>query len=271
MPNADTSPVPDYMAALRLDGRGMLVFGAGQGIGRQAAHALRQAGAQVVCIDKNEEAARQVAGEVDGHAIVADITRRESVETCFETASRMLPNGIRGIIDIVGEARLVKLVDATDATWDSQFDIVLRHAFLVAQIGSRILKRSGGGAITFVGSISGRRMLSKQVLYGAAKAGLHHLVRSASVELAGDHVRINAVAPGFVRTPRLQERIDPETWTKIERTIPVGRVALPHEIARALLFLTSDLAGYVTGQVIGMDGGLASATPLPVLFEHMSE
>jgi NAD(P)-dependent dehydrogenase (short-subunit alcohol dehydrogenase family) len=263
--------VPDYLAALRLDGRGMLVFGAGQGIGRQAAHALRQAGAHVVCIDKNEAAARQVADEVHGIAITADITRRDSVETCFETALGMLPNGIGGIIDIVGEARLVKLADATDATWDSQFDIVLRHAFLVAQLGSKILKRGCGGTITFVGSISGRRLLSKQVLYGAAKAALHHLVRCTAVELGGDHVRVNAVAPGFVRTPRLEERIDPETWAKIERSIPVGRAAQPHEIARALLFLTSDLACYVTGQVIGMDGGLASATPLPVLFEHINE
>jgi len=268
---ADTSPVPDYMAGLRLDGRGMLVFGAGQGIGRQAAHALRQAGANIVCIDKNEAAARQVAGEVEGHAIAADITRRDAVEKCFETALGMLPNGIGGIVDIVGEARLVRLADFTDATWDSQFDIVLRHAYLVAQIGGRILKQGGGGAITFVGSISGRRTLSKQILYGPAKAALHHLVRSASIELSGDRVRINAVAPGFVRTPRLVGRIDLEAWTKIERAIPLGRAAQPHEIARVLLFLMSDLAGYVTGQVVGMDGGLANVTPLPVLFENINE
>jgi NAD(P)-dependent dehydrogenase (short-subunit alcohol dehydrogenase family) len=247
----------------------MLVFGAGQGIGRQIAHALRQAGAQVVCIDRNEEAAWRVAQEVDGHGIALDITRRESVQSCFATAQQLLPGSIKGIIDIVGEARLVNFADADDAVWDSQFDIVLRHAFFVAQAGGRVLKQNGGGSISFVGSISGKRTLSKQALYGSAKAALHHLVRCVSIEMARDRVRINAVAPGFVRTPRLEQMLNAETWGKIERAIPVGRAAMPHEIARALLFLASDLACYVTGQVIMLDGGLSNATPLPALFENV--
>jgi NAD(P)-dependent dehydrogenase (short-subunit alcohol dehydrogenase family) len=263
----DTSPVPDYMSALRLDGRGVIVFGAGQGIGRQVSHALHQAGAKVVCVDKDAVLADRIAQEVEGIPVAADITDRDAVQGCFDQAERALSSGVNGIIDIVGEARLTTFDEATDALWTSQFDIVTKHAFLVTQIGRRALARSGGGAISLVGSLSGRRMLTKQSIYGPAKAALHHLVRCAAVEMAGDNIRVNAVAPGFVRTPRLDQMISAAKWAQIEAAIPVGRAAQPHEIAKALLFLTSDLGIYVTGQIIGMDGGLASGTPLPVLFE----
>jgi len=266
MADTDASPVPDFTRALRLDGKAVIVFGAGQGIGRQSAHAVKQAGADVVCVDLHHDAAARVAAEVGGAAIACDVTQRDAVEDCFAQAGRLMPGRLRGIIDIVGEARLTTLDAATDALWQSQFDIVTRHAFLVTQIGGALLRGNGGGAISFVGSLSGRRMLTKQSIYGTAKAALHHLVKCAAFEMAAEGVRVNAVAPGFVHTPRLDRMVSQAKWREIETAIPVGRAAASHEIAQVLLFLTSDLSSYVTGQVIGMDGGLSTGTPLPVLF-----
>jgi NAD(P)-dependent dehydrogenase (short-subunit alcohol dehydrogenase family) len=105
----------------------------------------------------------------------------------------------------------------------------------------------------------------EQVAYGTAKAALHHLVRSAASELARDRIRVNAVAPGFIRTPRLEQILTADQWKLIEQAIPLGRAAQPHEIAAPLLFLASELSSHITGQVLAVDGGLANEAALPVL------
>ena len=105
--------------------------------------------------------------------------------------------------------------------------------------------------------------MRKQVAYGTAKAALHHLVRGAAQELASQHTRVNAVAPGFIRTPRLEQMLSPEQWGEIERHIPLGKAARPYEIAGPILFLASDLSSHITGQIVAVDGGLNNAAALP--------
>jgi NAD(P)-dependent dehydrogenase (short-subunit alcohol dehydrogenase family) len=172
---------------------------------------------------------------------------------------------VRGVVDIVGVAGIRPLADTDDAAWAAQFDIVLRHAYLAVQIGGRVMAESGGGTLTFVGSLSGDLAVRGQVAYGVAKAALHHLVRSAAVELGPRQVRVNAVAPGFIRTPRLNGRLDESQWTEIGRHVPIGRAATPAEIAGPLLFLSADLSSHVTGQVLGVDGGAGVIAALPEL------
>jgi NAD(P)-dependent dehydrogenase (short-subunit alcohol dehydrogenase family) len=153
----------------------------------------------------------------------------------------------------------------SDASWNSQFDIVLRHAFLAIQIGGAALAQVGGGSMTFVGSISGCVSVANQAAYGTAKAALHHLVRCSAHELGPQGVRVNAVAPGFVRTPRLLNKLGEDFWDRVAAVNPLGRVDVPAEIAGAILFLACDLSSYVTGNVITLDGGTNNVAALPLL------
>ena len=259
----DTSPVPDYPSLARLDGRTMVVLGAGNGIGRQVSHALAQSGARVACVDREPGLAEFVAGEVGGLPLTADVTQRSEVERVFAEAAAGGP--IRGVIDIVGMPRLGALRNLDDADWRWQFDIVLTHAFLAVQIGGEAVARAGGGSLVFVGSLAGLATLPGQVAYGAAKAALHHLVAGAAREFGPRGVRINAVAPGFVHTPRLNSLVSQEQWTRIDAQIPLGSAAQPAEIAAAILFLSSDLASHVTGHTLSVDGGLGRNLGLPQL------
>ncbi len=252
----------DYLSLLSLKGRGVVVLGAGQGIGEQSAHALSQAGAKVFCVDNDSTRAEAIARAVNGHACVADVTNREDVARLFREAKSVLGT-VNGVVDIVGVARLKPLAEFSDEDWDWQFNIILRHAFLTLQYGAAAIAEAGGGTITFVGSLSGLRSIRKQVAYGTAKAALHHLVRGAAQELALQGVRVNAVAPGFVRTPRIEQVLPPDQWVDVESSIPIGRAAQPYEIAGPILFLSSDLSSHLTGQIIAMDGGLNNAAALP--------
>lgn len=253
--------IPDYLAMLMLHRKSFVVLGAGQGIGEQVAHALSQAGAQVMCVDRERLLAEQVAEAVKGVPFVADVTSRSEMQEIFNEARKVFGR-VDGAVDIVGVSNPCAMSEVDDASWAGQFDIVLRHAFLAVQIGGEAMAANGGGVMAFIGSLAGSLAVQNQSAYGVAKAALHHLVRSAAVEYAPRSVRINAVAPGFVRTPRLS-KLSTETWNQISNVIPMGRPALPQEIAGALLFLVSDLSSHVCGQVLAVDGGVSSRAAFP--------
>jgi NAD(P)-dependent dehydrogenase (short-subunit alcohol dehydrogenase family) len=255
----------DFLSALRLDGRGLIVLGAGQGIGEATARALAQAGGKVLCVDREADLAEKVASAIGGLACVADVTQRSDMERIFATAKQAFGN-VRGVVDIVGMAKLAPLGAFTDADYEWQFDIGFRHAYLALQIGAPVVADSGGGSFTCVGSISGIGSLPNEVIYGASKAALHHLARAAAVELGQTGVRVNAIAPGFVRTPRLDRLVTPQRWTEIGADIPLGHVAVPDDIAGPLLFLTSDLSSHISGAVLAIDGGLGAMAAIPQAF-----
>ena len=262
MSGPDPRAVPDFGALARLDGRTFVVLGAGQGIGRQTVHALAQAGARVACVDREAALAESVATEVNGLPVVADALQREGVEHALAEAVRW-SGAVQGLVDIIGMPHIGPLLELDDARWRSQFDIVVGHAYLALQVGGRVIGEHGGGAIVCVGSISGLASVRGQAAYGAAKAALHHLVACAARELAPRGVRVNAVAPGFVRTPRLESRLDEDQWARVAGIIPRGAPGLPAEIAGPILFLASDLASYITGQTLAVDGGLVGTVGLP--------
>lgn len=138
----DPEHVPDYRKLFSLEERVFVVLGGGAGIGRQSSHALAQAGATVVVVDRDGAAAAAVASEVAGIALTADVTRRDSVEEIFAGAARQA-GPVRGMVDIVGVASLGPLAELDDAGWDRQFDLVLRHAYLALQIGGRVIAEAG--------------------------------------------------------------------------------------------------------------------------------
>jgi len=257
-----SNSTPDYLSLLRLDGRGFVVLGAGQGIGEQTVHALAQAGARVLCVDQDEQLARNIAEAVGGIPCVADATKRADVQRVFDTARQHFGR-VHGVIDIIGVAGIKPFSAVDDESWDRQFDIVVRHAYLAIQIGGEMMKADGGGSFAFVGSLAGNRAIPNETAYATSKAALHHLVRCAGAEYAPHNVRINAVSPGFVRTPRLNQRLDEAAWTAISEVIPLGRPATPAEIAGPLLFLASDLSSHLAGEIIEVDGGVGVMAKFP--------
>jgi NAD(P)-dependent dehydrogenase (short-subunit alcohol dehydrogenase family) len=254
----------DYTAGLRLDGRVFVVLGAGQGIGRQSALALAQSGATVGCVDRDADLAQAVADEVGGFAVVADVTDRKDVERVFSISSQAGPVG--GLVDIVGMNVSGQLASLDDDHWRRQFSVVVDHAFLAVQVGGRVMAQAGGGSMVFVGSIAGSVTTgSRHPAYGAAKAALHHLVAYAGKDLAGSRVRVNAVSPGVVLTPRSSANWSDAQVGALRRLIPLGRPGEPADIAGAILFLASDLSAYITSQVLTVDGGLAGTLRLDLL------
>jgi NAD(P)-dependent dehydrogenase (short-subunit alcohol dehydrogenase family) len=231
---------------LRLAGKRALVAGAGQGIGRATALLLAAGGARVACM------------EIDDHrraAIVKDI--EAAVAATVETFG-----GIDVAVDIVGEARWNPVLLQTDADWEESFALVLRHVFCLFQAAGARMVEQRAGALVAVASVSGFFAAPLHAAYGAAKAGLVSLVKTFAVELAPKGVRVNAVAPGAIRTPRVLAITTEERREASARSIPLGRMGEPEEIAKAVVFLASDLASYVTGQTLMADGGASVKFPL---------
>ncbi len=255
------------MLDLGLRGKRALLAGAGQGMGRACALGLAEAGARIVCLDVDEAAALVVAEQVHAqggecHARAVDVRSRAAVNSAVADAAETL-GGIDVVIDIIGENWWNWVLDLTDDDWADSFDLVLRHFFYLVQAAApRMIAQGTGGAFVSVSSISGFFAAPRHAAYGAAKAGMNAFIKTACVELGADGIRLNAVAPGSIRTPRVIAMLGDSGMSRSQDHIPMGRMGEPEDIARVALFLASDLAGYVTGQTILCDGGAAAQFPL---------
>ncbi len=257
---ADTSPVPDYAGLMRLDGKGYIVLGAGQGMGRQSSHALAQMGAKVFCVDLESDRAEQVADEVSGIPWVADITKRDEVQGLVDEAGRAM-GSVDGVVDIVGIAGWASVLEMDDAEWDWQFDMVLRHAYLISQIAGQAMKDTGGGTMVFIASVSGLTAAPNHAHYGAAKAGLMAWMQSVAIELAPYGIRANCVAPGTILTPRMEALFDEERSAANAAAVPLGHMGAPSDIAGAVLYLSAPISRFVSGRTLVVDGGVDADFP----------
>ena len=266
MTRTDDTPVPDYPGLLRLDGRRFVVLGAGQGIGRQASHALASVGARLACVDQSIPTSpptsppRSAASALSGDAI--DRARRGA------HVRRRRPRklgGIDGVVDIIGMSRYADLVDMTDDDWNWHFDIVLRHAFLAMQYGGPGDGRDGGGAMVFVASVSGITSAPRHSAYGAAKAGLMSLVRTGAVELGPSGIRVNAVAPGRgvdaagLGVPRRRGRA-----AQHREHAAAPRRATGRHRRRAPVPRVGPRRATSPGQTLTVDGGVGAKFPYPM-------
>jgi 3-oxoacyl-[acyl-carrier protein] reductase len=259
----DETPVPNYADLSRLDGQVFVVLGAGQGIGRQAAHALAQSGAQVLCVGRRQEPTQRVADEVDGVALIADAQDRAQMVRMFDDIRGRFGK-LNGIVDIIAIGVQGGVLAMTDEDYAWQHDNVLRHAFLALQLGAPLIRDSGGGAIVLVSSVAGQRVWPNITLgYSIFKAALDHMTRVAAVELGPMGIRVNSVSPGLVKTPRWQTQT-PEWYAKVSEVYPVRRIGESSEIGSVIQFLATDQSRNMTGQILVADGGLTIQSPSPV-------
>jgi NAD(P)-dependent dehydrogenase (short-subunit alcohol dehydrogenase family) len=246
---------------LRLDGRTALVTGASRGIGRQAALTLAAAGAKVVLAARSAEdlgevaaAARRV-GAPDAVVAVTDVLDEAAVEAAVATAVEATGR-LDVLVNVAGGQRFTAYVADTRAEgWDKVIGLNLRSVFVGCKAAMTHLPP--GGSIVNVASIAGFTASPGIGAYGAAKAGVIALTRTLAVEAAAQGVRVNCLAPGWVRTD-LTARMwsDPETSRSLEAQIPLGRWADVEELAGPLLLLASDAGSYITGTTLVVDGGL---------------
>lgn len=262
MTASDNTAVPDYQSLLRMDGRNLVVVGAGQGMGRQSSHALAQCGAKLFCVDIVEQRAKEIADEVNGVAYCGDMTKGDEVEAMVAAASAAFGGTIHGFVDIIGIAEWTEVINTPESVWDSQFDMCLRHAYLLSKhIGGHMVATGTPGTMVFIASVHGLSASVKHSAYGAAKAGLISLVQTLADELGLKGIRANAIAPGTILTPRMEIALDEARRVDAGKVAPMGRMGTTSEIGSAVLFLTSDLSSYVTGHTLVVDGGVVIADP----------
>lgn len=246
---------------IRLDGRVALVSGAAQGIGRAMAAAFRDAGARVHLVDR-DPAVADVGREWDLPAHIVDLSEREAshrlVRDVVADGGRLdvLALGAGGIAGVAG----LPLAEITDETWDRIMAANVKSALWLAQAAAPLMAEAGWGRIVIVSSGAGlRASLTGLHGYTAAKHAAIGLTKQLSVGLAGRGVTVNSVAPGFILSnPDSQRQWDgwsPERRAQVLASLSTGRLGSAEDVAHAVLFLASEQASWITGQVLSVDGG----------------
>lgn len=241
----------------------VVITGAGIGIGRASALAFARSGYHVVVTDVLEAEGKAVEAEITAAGGTAEFLRLDVRSTEMADAVVADVEARHGKIDVIvanaGIAHKVPLTELTDEKWDYTLDIDLKGIFRVVRPALPGMRARRKGAIVALSSIMGVAYgWDEHVHYSAAKSGVVGLVRGMGVELARDGIRVNGVAPGYIRTAQLlskQHSLGPDA-DKAGEFIPMGRIGEPDEIADVILFLASNGARYMTGQVVVVDGGL---------------
>ena len=250
----------NVLEAFALPGRVAVVTGGNRGLGRAFAQALGEAGARVAIVARDESANSTAVGElrdagITAEAFVADVTRRPEVEqVAAEIAGRLGPVDV--LVNNAGTCIHRPALEVPEAEWDQVVDTNLTGVWNGCQIFGRSMVERGSGAIVNVGSMSGEIVNRPQwqPAYNASKAAVHQLTRSLAAEWAPAGVRVNAVAPGYVRTD-MSPVDSPQFAARWIGDTPQQRAALPEEIAPAVVYLASPASSFMTGAVLVIDGG----------------
>jgi 3-oxoacyl-[acyl-carrier protein] reductase len=248
---------------MSLEGKAVIVTGAGQGIGRAIASGIIELGGRVIAMDRNAEALdmfQQERGVDCLMTAVGDVTDGSFVTATVDKAAEWA-GGIDGLVNNAGISRASMIHKMDMDAWDAVINVNLTAPFRLLQaVGQKMLAQAKAGskapgAIVNISSDAGRRGTMGQINYGASKAGINGLTMSAAREWAAKGIRVNAVAFGVVETPMTEVVRGEKFRDTYLAQIPLGRWGSPEEVANPVCFLLSDAASYITGQIISVNGG----------------
>jgi len=253
---------------LELEGKAALVVGGGQGMGRAVAILLARAGCRVAVLDVVAERAESVAAELsalgaESHAISTDVTESQGARDAISGTVKAFGR-IDRLVNIVGMASWGTMLELDEETWDLDHRLNLKQHFLVSRAAAaQMIEQGEGGSIAMVASVSGLFGAPSHGAYGAAKAGLMALTKTMAQEWYPHAIRVNSVAPGSVRTPRiLAQQASGEAPS--ESSADAARWVEMDDIGGALLFLSSGLAKAITGQTLVVDSGKTALFPFEI-------
>ena len=242
----------------------VVISGAGIGIGRGIAEAFARAGNRVIVTDVLEEEGERCAAAIRESGGLAEFHSMDVTDTAQVDATIARVEQAWGSVDTLvcnaGIAKTMPLGTLTDAQWDHTLDVDLKGMMRMIRAAAPGMRRRRRGSVLCIASVVGTAYgWSEHVPYSAAKAGVAGLVRGVAIELAADGIRVNAIAPGFIRTAQTLDPVHslgPEGLEAAASKVPLGRIGEPADIADVALFLASHQARYITGQIITVDGGL---------------
>lgn len=239
-----------------LTGKTAIVTGSTRGIGRAVAQALADSGARVAVVGRDRERASQVASEIGKGAagFACDVTDTAQVATLISDVEKEF-GGVDILVNNAGVTRDNLVMRLKDEDWDEVLNANLRGAFAAIRAVSRGMMKKRSGRIINMASVVGLMGNKGQANYAASKAGLIALTKSVAKELGTRGILVNAIAPGFIET-EMTDAMAPEARAALNGMIPLERLGKPEDIASAVVFLASDKASYITGQVIVVDGGM---------------
>jgi 3-oxoacyl-[acyl-carrier protein] reductase len=237
----------------------VVVTGASRGIGREVALQFAAAGARVVLSGRNFQNLQDLATEIEASggkalAVAGDVANARDVEVLFQKAAETFQR-VDILVNNAGITRDGLLLRMKDEDWDAVLDTNLKGAFLCTRAAAKLMSKQRYGRIVNISSVVGEMGNPGQVNYCASKAGLIGLTKSVARELARRNVTVNAITPGFIQTD-MTEALPEKTRNELSAMIPLGRLGEAAEVAHAVLFLSSEGAGYITGQVLGINGGM---------------
>ncbi len=245
---------------MRFENQVAIVTGAGRGIGQAISLRLANEGARVACVSRTEASAKSIADQI--HSIRADAAKAYTVDVADHAAvqkigARILDDFGRAdiLVNNAGITRDVLAMRMSLEDWDAVINTNLRGVFSFTQSVIRAMIKQRGGRIVNISSVIGLMGNAGQTNYAASKAGVIGFTKSLARELASRNITVNAVAPGFITTD-MTAGLSDEIKSSIQSKIPLGKTGTPEDIANAVAFLASSEAGYITGQVLCVDGGI---------------